>query len=406
MFKSYLYPVTFAFGVFPIAALLFTLPFLVVQYRRHGYVNKVRALVLYLFLLYLMNAIFLVMLSLPTSRHNLPLSGGALQLIPFHFIHDIMKETSIVPGEPSTYWRLLQERAVWQVLLNVALTVPFGMMLRYYFRSGPIASLILSFLLSLFIEVTQLTGIYGIYDHPYRVFDVDDLMTNTLGGMLGFLLAEWLSRYLPRIEHLDRGVDLTTKRVSYTRRGLALMFDYIVLGMLMTVIHEIGIKQAYFVSTGIYFMLIPYLTGGRTPGKWLVRIQLIGLPADQGERKPSGRVAAAVYNFLSASRERQPAGLLPLVVRYGLLYWGVFGLNRLLVFPDNYAPSLFRILLAIIILVANVGFAIHVAKRFFRREPLLFYEQISRTGHTIILKEKAREATVPGPRNKSSIHEK
>ncbi|MEC2345227.1 MULTISPECIES: VanZ family protein [Paenibacillus] len=406
MFKSYLYPVTFAFGVFPIAALLFTLPFLVVQYRRHGYVNKVRALVLYLFLLYLMNAIFLVMLPLPTSRHNLPLSGGALQLIPFHFIHDIMKETSIVPGEPSTYWRLLQERAVWQVLLNVALTVPFGMMLRYYFRSGPIASLILSFLLSLFIEVTQLTGIYGIYDHPYRVFDVDDLMTNTLGGMLGFLLAEWLSRYLPRIEHLDRGVDLTTKRVSYTRRGLALMFDYIVLGMLMTVIHEIGIKQAYFVSTGIYFMLIPYLTGGRTPGKWLVRIQLIGLPADQGERKPSGRVAAAVYNFLSASRERQPAGLLPLVVRYGLLYWGVFGLNRLLVFPDNYAPSLFRILLAIIILVANVAFAIHVAKHFFRREPLLFYEQISRTGHAIILKEKAREATVSNRRKKSSIKEK
>lgn len=406
MFKSYLYPVTFAFGVFPIAALLFTLPFLVVQYRRHGYVNKVRALVLYLFLLYLMNAIFLVMLPLPTSRHNLPLSGGALQLIPFHFIHDIMKETSIVPGEPSTYWRLLQERAVWQVLLNVALTVPFGMMLRYYFRSGPIASLILSFLLSLFIEVTQLTGIYGIYDHPYRVFDVDDLMTNTLGGMLGFLLAEWLSRYLPRIEHLDCGVDLTTKRVSYTRRGLALMFDYILLGILMTFIHEIGINQAYFVSTGIYFMLIPYLTGGRTPGKWLVRIQLVGLPAVQGERRPTGRVAAAVYNFLSASGERQPAGLLPLVVRYGLLYWGVFGLNRLLVFPDNYVPSLFRILLAIIILVANVGFAIHVAKRFFRREPLLFYEQISRTGHTIILKEKAREATVPGPRNKSSIHEK
>lgn len=406
MLRDYLYPVTFAFGVFPIAALLFTLPFLVVQYRRHGYVNKVRALVLYLFLLYLMNAIFLVMLPLPASRHNQPLSGGALQLIPFHFIHDIMKETAIVPGEPSTYWRLLQERAVWQVLLNVALTVPFGMMIRYYFRSGPVVSLILSFLLSLFIEVTQLTGIYGIYDYPYRIFDVDDLMTNTLGGMLGFLLAEWLSRYLPRIEHLDRGVDLATKRVTYTRRGLALFFDYILLGIIMSVIHALGIKNVYFVSTGIYFMLIPYLTGGRTPGKWLVRIQLVGLPADQGERKPTGRVAAAVYNFLSASGERQPAGLLPLIVRYGLLYWGVFGLNLWYILPENEMPGLLRILFAMFILVMNVGFAIHVTKRLFRRVPLLFYEQISRTGHVILLEESAHDADKPVRRKNSSIRDK
>lgn len=394
MLENYLFPITYAFGAFPFAALLFTLPFLVVQYRRHGYVNKVRAFVLYLFLLYLMNALFLVMLPLPASRHNLPLSEGALQLIPFHFIQDIVKETAIVPGEPSTYWRVLKERAFLQVVFNVALTVPFGMLIRYYFRSGPIASLILSFLLSLLIEVTQLTGIFGFYDHPYRVFDVDDLMTNTLGGMIGFLLAVWLSRYLPRIEHLDRGVDLATKRVTYTRRGLALFFDYLLWGGLMTVIYRLGITEAYFVSTGLYFMLIPYLTGGKTPGKWLVRIQLVGLPTEEGERQPTVSLAAALHRYLSAAKSgRQTVGLLPLIVRYGLLYWGVFGLNRLLVFPPADMPSLFRVLLALVVLVVNVGFFIHVAKRFFRKEPLLFYEKISRTGHAIMLKEPARKTT-------------
>ncbi len=388
MLQNYLFPIKYAFAAFPFAALLFTMPFLVVQYRRHGYVNKVRAFVLYLFLLYLMNAIFLVMLPLPASRHNLPLSGGAMQLIPFHFIQDIVKETAIVPGEPSTYWRVLKERAFLQVVFNVVLTVPFGMLIRYYFRSGPVMSLILSFLLSLFIEVTQLTGIYGFYDHPYRIFDVDDLMTNTLGGMIGFLLAVWLSRYLPRIEHLDQGVDLSTKRVTYTRRGLALFFDYLLWGALMTVIYRLGIKEAYFVSTGVYFMLIPYLTGGKTPGKWLVRIQLIGLPADEGkQREPRGELAAAVHRYLSTKGERQSAGLLPLIVRYGLLYWGVFGLNRLLAFPPAGMPSLFRVLLALMVLVVNGVFFIHVAKRFFRKEPLLFYEKISRTGHAIMLKE-------------------
>lgn len=394
MLKNYLFPITYAFGAFPFAALLFTLPFLVVQYRRHGYVNKVRAFVLYLFLLYLMNALFLVMLPLPASRHNLPLSDGAVQLIPFHFIQDILKETAVIPGEPSTYWRVLKERAFLQVIFNVALTVPFGMLIRYYFRSGPMVSLLLSFLLSLWIEVTQLTGIYGIYDHPYRVFDVDDLMTNTLGGMAGFLLAVWLSRYLPRIEQLDRGVDLATKRVTYTRRGLALLFDTILWGALMTVIHRLGIEEAYFVSTGVYFMFIPYLTGGKTPGKWLVRIQLVGLPAEDRERKPSGELAGVVHRFLSARGERQTVALLPLIVRYGLLYWGVIGLNRLLIFPTVDRPALLRVLLALIVLAVNLSFFIHVAKCFFRKEPLLFYEKISRTGHTIMVKERTGERKV------------
>ncbi|GJM76253.1 hypothetical protein HMSSN036_84690 [Paenibacillus macerans] len=53
-----------------------------------------------------------------------------------------------------------------QVAFNVLLTVPFGMIMRYYFRFGPIRCLLLSFLLSLFFEVTQLTGIFGILTTP------------------------------------------------------------------------------------------------------------------------------------------------------------------------------------------------------------------------------------------------
>lgn len=61
MFHSYLFPISYAFMTFPVAALFFTLPFLIVQYRKHGYINKVRAIMLYLLLLYLMNAYFLVL---------------------------------------------------------------------------------------------------------------------------------------------------------------------------------------------------------------------------------------------------------------------------------------------------------------------------------------------------------
>ncbi|RCX15393.1 glycopeptide antibiotics resistance protein [Fontibacillus phaseoli] len=475
MFESYLFPIAYAFMAFPVAALAFTLPFLVVQYRRHGYINKYRAFVLYLFLLYLMNAVFLVMLPFPATRHNAPMSGGTMQLVPFNFIQDILKETSVVKGEPSTYLHLLKERAVLQVLFNVLLTIPFGMLVRYYFRFGPLRCLLLSFLLSLFFEVTQLTGIYGIFDHPYRVFDVDDLMTNTLGGMIGFLAAEWLAGLLPRIEHLDKGVDLSVKRVSYTRRGLAWMFDIVICAILMTVCHKLGIPAAYFVSTGIYFMLLPYLAGGVTFGKWLVRIRLTGAAStstDHDRNLPVGRQgtgtassedgrhphrggvnadrpvydddpaaeAAALLAGLTnrskgqgglagvnhlhdasdanaanrgesvvgasnlrsegaatetANRGKSQSGregrvsLFALILRYGILYWLLFGLNRMLAFSSGELPGISRMFLGVLVLVSDLWFFIHVIKHLFQKDPQLFYEKISKTQHKIIWKPSA-----------------
>ncbi|WP_435923975.1 VanZ family protein [Paenibacillus sp. DYY-L-2] len=454
MIQSYLFPISHAFMAFPFAALLFTLPFLIVQYRRHGYVNKVRAFVLYLFLLYLMNAVFLVMLPLPSSRHNPPLSGGAMQLVPFNFIQDILRETAVVKSEPSTYWRLLKERAFLQVVFNVLLTVPFGMLIRYYFRLGPLRSLLLSFLLSLFFEVTQLTGIYGFYEHAYRVFDVDDLMTNTLGGMIGFLAAEWLSGLLPRIENLDRDVDLSLKRVSYTRRAIALMFDYVICGVIIVLFSLLRLPGAYFAVTGLYFMVLPYLTGGCTFGKWLVRIRLtyagnggdaraarvdgvgeipgvagasgvagirevadvaqdakdadntrtvgaardtaiaeearvVGARPESVKDQVSGMKSGAAGHF--GRPERIP--LYSLILRYGILYWLLFGLNRMLAFSSAELPGISRLFLGLIVLAADFWFFIHVVKHMVLKDSTLFYEKLSKTHHRIMLQPGRERST-------------
>lgn len=466
MIQSYLFPISYAFMAFPFAALLFTLPFLIVQYRRHGYVNKVRAFVLYLFLLYLMNAVFLVMLPLPSTRHNPPLSGGAMQLVPFNFIQDILRETSVVKSEPSTYWRLLKERAFLQVAFNVLLTVPFGMLIRYYFRLGPLRSLLLSFLLSLFFEVTQLTGIYGFYEHAYRVFDVDDLMTNTLGGMIGFLAAEWLSGLLPRIENLDRDVDLSLKRVSYTRRAIALMFDYVICGVLIVLFSLLRLPGTYFAVTGLYFMVLPYLTGGCTFGKWLVRIRLTyagngggagaarvdgvgevpggaGTTGIVGVRKVAGASGiAGIREFAGAPQDAEDADntrtlgavrdtanaeeagvvsarpesvkdqvsgmksgatghigrperipLHSLILRYGILYWLLFGLNRMLAFSSAELPGISRLFLGLIVLAADFWFFIHVVKHMVLKDSALFYEKLSKTHHKIMLQPGRERST-------------
>lgn len=365
MLHSYLFPISYAFMSFPFAALLFTLPFLIVQYRKYGYVNKVRALVLYLFLLYLLNALFLVILPLPSSRHNPALASGAMQLVPLNFINDILKETSVIGSDPSTYLHLLKERAFLQVVFNILLTVPFGMILRYYFRTGWVRSILFSFLLSLFFEVTQLTGIYGLYDHAYRVFDVDDLMMNTLGGICGFLAAEWLSGLLPRIEKLDEQVDLSAKRVTYTRRAIAFMIDSFIWPILMGILFLLHVPAAFWVATGMYFILIPWWTGGVTPGKWMVRIRLT---------KAGERITLAA-----------------LVKRYGLLYWIFFGLNRLLAGSLDNVPDIARLLLGIVAFVMNAWFFIHVVIHVFKKDPTLFYENMSRTRHVILWHAKSEQ---------------
>lgn len=364
MFHSYFFPISYAFMMFPIAALIFTLPFLIVQYRRHGYIHKLRALILYLLLLYLMNAYFLVLLPMPSSRHNLAPSGSIMQLVPLQFIQDIIDGSKIIPDQISTYWSLLREPAFLQVIFNIALTVPFGLFLGYYFRTRWGMCILLSFILSLSFEVTQVTGIYGFFDHPYRLFDVDDLITNTLGGIFGFRIAIWINGLLPRIEQLDTNIDRSAKRVSYTRRGIAFFIDSMVWIIGFGVLYGFDIKSAFWIVTGVYFILIPAFTGGRTLGKWIVRIRV----TNRGNR----------------------ASFWALMIRYGLLYWVILGLHAIVIDSDVtglLSPPL-RTAAYLFVLLVDLVFFIHLIIKVFKKDDQLIYEKLSRTSHVISWPEK------------------
>jgi len=361
MIDFYLFPISYAFLTFPVAAAIFTVPFLVVQYRRHGYIHKYRALILYLLLLYLLNAVYLIVLPLPPSIHNAPPDADSyFQWIPFHFLTDIARETAVVIDRPSTYLHLLGERAFLQVAFNVLLTVPFGLFLRYYFRTHWVRCLLFSFGLSLLFETTQVTGIFGIYDYPYRLFDVDDLMTNTLGGMLGYVAGEWLARRLPRIDRLDDNVDLSTKRVSYTRRALAAAIDWALLMPASAVAFVLRLPPLYAYAgiVILYFVVLPYITNGRTAGKWVVRIRIRG----EGDR----------------------VTLKELAVRYGLFYLIFGGLNVAYpVLAVRELPPLPLILYAVGLFALNAFLAAHLIRCVFNRRRVPIHDQWSRTRHVI-----------------------
>ncbi|MFD0897186.1 VanZ family protein [Loigolactobacillus binensis] len=168
--RAYLYPIKIALLVFPFLALAITIPFLIHQYRKYGALTGWRAFVLYTFVFYLLTAYFLVVLPLP-PRHLVALyTSPHYNLKPFLFVREFMQETVLQWREPSTYLPALKQSAFVQPTFNVILTIPFGAYLRYYFQRRFPQVLLLSFALTLFFETTQLSGLYGIYPRPYRLF--------------------------------------------------------------------------------------------------------------------------------------------------------------------------------------------------------------------------------------------
>ena len=89
-------------------------------------------------------------------------------------------------------WRLLTDLTFVSSVMNVMFFMPVGAALLPFLRRSRAAAAC-GLGLSLTIEFTQLTGLFGYYDCAYRHADVTDLMTNTLGVWLGFLLARWIA---------------------------------------------------------------------------------------------------------------------------------------------------------------------------------------------------------------------
>ncbi len=267
---SYLISIKTAIIIFPIIALIFTIPFILHQYHKYGSIHKFRVCIIYSFILYMITIYFLVILPLPKIE-EVVYQEGMIRLIPFTFISDFLRESSFVLSDPSTYLWALKEPCFYTVAFNILMTVPFGMYLRYYFKCSLKKTITSSFLLSLFFELTQLTGLYFIYPHPYRFFDVDDLIMNTLGGTMGYFLMGLFSRFLPSREEIDTTSLEQGKKVSGLRKITLFLLDLFIFLLIESLIkgtfHE---KYTSIIIFSIYYIVIPYLWEGKTlAGKFL-----------------------------------------------------------------------------------------------------------------------------------------
>ncbi|EOL45852.1 VanZ family protein [Enterococcus caccae] len=384
--SAYAAPIKTALIVFPFLAFAISFILVIREYRKYGTFLFRRALILYSFVFYLLCAYFLVILPLPPRAEVAQYTSQILELRPFYFVSRFLQDTVLTIHDPSTFMPALRQGVVLEPVFNVLLLVPFGVYLRYYYKFSLKKVVLASFLLSFFFEVTQLSGLYFIYPRPYRLADVNDLINNTLGGIVGYTITPMLTFLFPTRDELDEVAYKKGQSVSLFRRFVAFLIDWFVISivqimgmLLLNLIPEY--KQWFIGTTGLeerlwffamvflVFMLLPKLTNGETLGKKVVRIRVV----EEGREKIRFRA---------------------LVIRYGYLYI-VYGLISLymtnsadLLNSNNRMLQLVSFMLFLFCSFLFVLFFINVLYVLVRKNRRLFYEKASRTYTISTIKEK------------------
>lgn len=285
MLEIYEVPIISAFLVFFVLAGIMTAPWTIYQYRKHGYFNFWRSLVIFSFIFYCLSAFFLVSLPMPKSRHNQPMlpNPWKMQLHPLIMFKEFGEVQGFYPKQLSTYPILFKSFTFLQVAFNVLLLFPLGVYLRYFFKTSKkwYLAIMIGFFVSLFFEVSQITALFGYFDYPYRHFDVDDIITNTLGTWLGFVLAPLILFFIPSREAIkEKDLHYEQSRLaSYGAQVIECLLTYFIGKDLMSSLLQALLKTTDVTSEllGIFICLVilPYIFYGRTLGGLIVNVKLV-----------------------------------------------------------------------------------------------------------------------------------
>ena len=308
---SRLAPIYAAVAIFPLIAAGAALPYVAVQYRRNGALGAGQLVLAGLFGLYLVLLAFAVVLPLrPVSPDFCAVFGVSPRLDPLHAIEHA-RDVRATGG----FSAVLRDPDVQDLPLNVLLFVPMGMFVRHLLKRGLLATVAIGAGASLLIELTQLTGDWGLYPCAYRFFSTSDLITNTIGAGIGAIFAPLL-RLVPGQETPATQSEL--RRVTPSRRLLAALCNVALIAAVgFVLLATLGLlfdatRGQLFVSESIRsqalrafslvlvpgtaaFLLVPLLFQGRTPGEWAVLIR----PSNTGPGASAPLPVVMVARFAS-----------------------------------------------------------------------------------------------------------
>lgn len=269
-----------AVAAWPFFSFALTLPILAYLYHRDGRLKLASVVTVYLAVLYVLGLGCFTLYPLPSGEEGLGITYGIpWQLNPFAFLGDIAKDGI---------------HAVPQILFNIVFFMPLGFIAGRFLRLDFAKSTLLGLAVSFAIEAAQGTGLFGVYPYSYRTADVDDLIWNTSGAAVGWLVASRLARILPPGALAEEGE--VTDRPGIVRRFVAFWLDMTLVGVASTIVWAAGLFVAWGVMAagvqndalaaagGTAMLLIPavmfvavegaipFMRKGQTPGGSFVRM--------------------------------------------------------------------------------------------------------------------------------------
>ncbi|WP_270344402.1 VanZ family protein [Lactococcus petauri] len=262
---TYLHAIQIGVLLFFVFFLLSLIPYMIVQYRKYGRVNPWRFIVNFSFVLYIVCAYAMTIFPLPDVAQVTQMTGPKQNLVPFEFVRQFIAYNPLVLNEPSTWLMALKAPSFIQPFFNLLLTLPFGIYLRYLFKRNFSQTLMWSFMLTLSFELLQRSALFGLYPRPYRLFDVDDLMINTLGSLLGFGIACLLVKVLPDLD----AKQAIPAQIGMIRRSIAFGVDFVLANIIANIVPH------FYIAMLITFVGIPVIFGV-TFGQKLLKIRIEG----------------------------------------------------------------------------------------------------------------------------------
>lgn len=165
--------------------------YIVFDFFRNKTKRLLRRIVWYSFFIYLLVVIRLTIggVYIPPMQEDW-LTGGRLQLVPFYFLWDLSR-LYIHGGSDWFFWNSAK-----LTFYNFLMLMPLGVyaVILLKIRKWKWGTLLI-FLTSLLIETSQLILSERGFIMP-RTFNVDDLLLNTIGGTLIFVITERIERYI------------------------------------------------------------------------------------------------------------------------------------------------------------------------------------------------------------------
>lgn len=108
-----------------------------------------------------------------------PILGATPQLVPFDFLQTFVH----LHRYDARVLKWITNRTIAAMVMKVVLCAAIGAALAPFVTTWH-RMMFCGIGLTLLVELTQLTGAWGLYPCAWRKFDVDDLMANALGVAL------------------------------------------------------------------------------------------------------------------------------------------------------------------------------------------------------------------------------